>query len=213
MKYASKAVYDIEAGHVVERIEHEYDGPWALCDRAAQQQAQAAEGTAASTAAGLGTTAAGVGGTVIPGYTKEATNPPGFGPAGLATMETAAQETAAGSGAGARGALMERAMRLRNPAGVSADIAAGTQGAARSAGGAVEGVLSADEQLKQKQQEQGLQGLSGIYGADTGAMLKAMGLEGEDINAEVNAGKSGWLQNLEGGLGLLQGAGYGKLKL
>jgi hypothetical protein len=34
-----------------------------------------------------------------------------------------------------------------------------------------------------------------MYGTDTSGMLESQGQEANDINAEVNASKSGWLQN------------------
>jgi hypothetical protein len=46
-----------------------------------------------------------------------------------------------------------------------------------------------------------------MYGTDVNAQLKAMGIIPEDINAGLNAGKSGWLQNTEGVLGTLSGMG------
>jgi hypothetical protein len=34
--------------------------------------------------------------------------------------------------------------------------------------------------------------------ASTEAALKAMGIQTQDINAEIEAGKSGWFQNMTG---------------
>jgi len=36
-------------------------------------------------------------------------------------------------------------------------------------------------------------------------MLKAMGIQTGDINAQLEAGKSGWFQNLTGGLNAVTG--------
>jgi hypothetical protein len=38
--------------------------------------------------------------------------------------------------------------------------------------------------------------MAGLYNTDTDAMLKAMGIQTGDINAQTEAGKSGWFQNL-----------------
>jgi hypothetical protein len=40
--------------------------------------------------------------------------------------------------------------------------------------------------------------MSGLYGEDLKGQLAAMGQESADINTEINASKTGWLQNVEG---------------
>jgi hypothetical protein len=40
--------------------------------------------------------------------------------------------------------------------------------------------------------------MSGLYGEDLKGQLAAMGQESADINTEINASKTGWLQDVEG---------------
>jgi hypothetical protein len=61
--------------------------------------------------------------------------------------------------------------------------------------------------LKQQQKQAGLQGLSSLYGTNTSSMLSALGLGNNSVNAGVNAGNSGWFQNMTGLIGALRGAG------
>jgi len=64
--------------------------------------------------------------------------------------------------------------------------------------------------LKERQKQEGLQGLQGLYGTDTSNQLRAMGLSAEDLQNQLNAGKSGWLQNTMGVLGTIGGLGGAK---
>jgi len=177
-----------------------------------QQQATTAENNAATTAGGLGATAGQVGGALIPGLERQAANPPGMTPMDLANQQSQALEAAGGTASSLKGGLMDKAMRSRNPAGLNATTAAVAQGASRAAGQANQDILSQNAMLKNKQQEQAQTGLEGIYGTDTKGMLDAMGLIPQDINANVDAQKVGWVQNLTGLLGDIPGASAGPLK-
>jgi len=42
-----------------------------------------------------------------------------------------------------------------------------------------------------------------LYGTDTSNQLKAMGLQSEDLQNQLAAGRQGWLQNTEGVLGTI----------
>ena len=53
-------------------------------------------------------------------------------------------------------------------------------------------VQTANMREKARQRSEGLKGLEGVYGTDVGAQIKAEGLVPEDINAMVNADKTGW---------------------
>jgi hypothetical protein len=65
----------------------------------------------------------------------------------------------------------------------------------KAAAGSSEGIQAQNENLKQTQQQEGAKGLQGMYGTDTSGMLDSQGQEANDINAEVGANKTGWLQN------------------
>jgi hypothetical protein len=205
MRVHIETVFDLATGKILSDKFYEYDGPLALADRAAQQQAKTAQNTANSTASGYGATAAGVGSTLIPTLTKEATNPTGFTPEEMNNQLVAGEQGAGGATSGVTGQAGLEAARTRNTGGLSSvlDQAARRKGQTLSQNAL--GVQNQNAMLKEKQRQAGLSGLEGVYGTDVGAQLKAMGLVPEDINAEVNAGKSGWLQNFNETLGTLEG--------
>jgi hypothetical protein len=71
------------------------------------------------------------------------------------------------------------------------------------------GVQNENEMLKQQQQQAGLSGLSSLYGTNESAMLSALGLGNQSVNAGTQAGNSGWFQNLTGLMNSVKGAGGG----
>jgi hypothetical protein len=64
-------------------------------------------------------------------------------------------------------------------------------------------VASADVMGAKQLNQAGAAGMAGLYNTDTDAMLKAMGIQTDDIKAQTEAGQSGWFQNLTGGLNSL----------
>ena len=192
-------------GNILESESYDYSGPLILCDRSLQAQAEQAGKTAASTAGNYGSAAEGIAANVVPRLESEAVNPPGYGPFGLSEMETAAES----SGAGATGAAQERArleaMRTGNRAGIGAITAGAAGEGARGAGSALQSILAKNAELKASQREQANRGLEGVLGEDIGAQGRAEGVVPEDINAAVNAGKSGWFQNLVNMLAAIRG--------
>jgi hypothetical protein len=71
-------------------------------------------------------------------------------------------------------------------------------------------VANRNAELQQQKQQQARQMLAGLYGTNTSNMLRAMGLQSEDIGQELAAGRQGWVQNATNVLGALQGAGKTK---
>lgn len=130
-----------------------------------------------------------------------ATNPQGFGPQTVASMNTASRQALGGSTAGITGQGMLTAERTGNTAGVTGalDQAARTAGQTQSENAL--GIQNQNAMLKQQQQQAALQGLGSLYGANLGAQAPL-------INAETNAGP-GWAQTLTGFLGGLGGLGQG----
>jgi hypothetical protein len=181
-------------------------------DRSLQNTAKGAAGTAGQLGGTLATTGEAIGANIIPGLERDTTTPPGLSPADLAHMEQTSLETAGGAAGSARGVLATRAARLRNPAGVTAGEAAATEGASRSAGKAVQDILSENALIKEKQRAQAYSELGGLYGANISGATKAMGVEAEDINSAANAEKEGWYQNLLAGLQTTGQLGLGSAK-
>lgn len=207
MKVWTELVVDIETGKVSRETFYEYSGPVALCDRALQQQATQAAKTATGTAAGYGAEAGGIQGNLVPRLESWAVNPPGYNPMDLAMMETGAGETAAANTGSAQQAMRLRAMRTGNVAGLGAGEAAAAGEGARASGSALQSILAKNAELKSRQQSEANRGLEGILGEDIRGQVANAGLVPEDINAGVNAGKVGWLQNMTQILDALKGAG------
>lgn len=163
--------------------------------RNAVNQASSAVNTAGSTATTLGSESQGIGANLTPFLTSEMLHPGGIGQAGLGAEESAALGGAGGAASGLTGQAMQRAAVSRNAGGYQAALADAARERDKAAAGASEGIAAGNEQLKQQQRQQGAEGLGGLYKTDTSGMLESQGQIAPDINAETNAGKSGWLQN------------------
>ena len=147
--------------------------------------------------------------TLEPQLTSEATNPQGYGAKDLAATNTAAQQSIGGSTAGAVGSGNVMAARTRNRGGFSAAADEAARSGQRELSQRATEIQGQNAQLKENQRQAGLSGLQGLYGTNLSGSLAAMGLVPGTINAETNAGKSGWFQNFLGLLSALN-PGYSK---
>ncbi len=163
--------------------------------RDAVNKGQAAYGSAVTTANTLGGEAQGIGSELTPFLTQEMTNPQGVGQTGLSAETASALGGAGGAAAGLTGVADERAAASRNAGGFTAALDDAARMRAKGAAGASEGITANNEQLKQQQVQDAAKGLQGMYGTDTSGMLNAENQQHEDINSEVDASKTGWLQN------------------
>lgn len=173
--------------------------------RSAVGQAGNAYKTAASTGAELGAEAQGIGSNLTPFLTAEMLHPQGLGQEGIGAETGAALGGAGGAASGLMGAANQRAAASRNAGGFSAALDAAAREREKAAGTASEGIQAQNQNLMEQQRQAGAAGLGKMYGVDTSGMLESQGQEAQDINAEVNAGKSGWLQNTMGILNDLNG--------
>jgi hypothetical protein len=182
--------------------------------RNAVNQANSAEGTAASTGANLGAEAQGIGANLTPFLTEEMLHPQGVGQTGLAAETAAGEAGAGGAASGLMGVANQRAAVSRNAGGFSAALDEAARQRDKAAAGSSEGIAANNEMLKQQQSQEGATGLGHLYGTDTSGMLQSQGQEANDINAETNADKTGWLQNTLGILntGANVASAIGKLK-
>jgi hypothetical protein len=177
---------------------YEYSGQLALADRAAQAEAQQAQKTAAGTAAGYGQTAQGIGSNIIPTLERDVNNAPGLTPTQKSAELVAGEQGAGGATAGVTGQAGLNALRTRNTGATSSVLDDAMRRKAQLLSQNALGVEKQNTNLQQQQRAQGLAGLEGLYGTDVGAQLKSMGIQNSDINTQIEAGKSGWLQNAEG---------------
>ena len=165
-------------------------------DRSLQQSANQANQTAAQTGGQYGGEAQSIGANLIPQLQAEATGNVGLTPTQQNNMLTMAQQGAGGATAGIAGQAGLQAGRTKNSAATSGvlDQASRNKAMAESQAGLSVANKSADVARQNQSRAQGA--LQGLYGTDVSAQLHAMGLQPEDINAGVNAGKSGWFQNM-----------------
>ena len=164
-------------------------------DRSLQAQGKQAEQQASSTAGNYGSAAAGIGAQLIPQLQREATGNVGLTPTQANNELVAAEQGAGGATAGVTGEAGLRAARTRNSGAVSGvlDQAARTRQQAGSQANLA--VQNESTRVARENQARAQAQLQGLYGTDVTAQLHAMGLIPQDINAEANAEKVGWLQD------------------
>lgn len=166
--------------------------------RDAGNRAKQASDYAVSTAKGYGADASSLSGQLTPIYTSWATNPHGFTQQEQNDMNTQNMQSSGGSVAGAVGQGNLQAERTGNAGGYQAALRdAARRGIAQNADEALT-VKNANTMYKEAQRQAGVAGLTGLRAEDVGAQLGAMGNNVGAINAESNAGRSGWFQNMLG---------------
>jgi hypothetical protein len=163
--------------------------------RSAQSQANNALNTATNTTTQLGGEAQGVGANLTPFLTSELEHPQGYSQQDNSAMLSSALGGAGGANAGIVGQANQEAATSRNAGGFQSALDDAARQRDKAAAGASEGIAAQNAQVKQTQQQDAAQGLQKMYGTDTSGMLDAMGQQNNDINTELNAGQSGWLQN------------------
>jgi hypothetical protein len=175
--------------------------------RSAVGQAQGAATTAANTGTQLGAEAQGIGSTLTPFLTSELEHPQGYSQQDQSAMLSAAEGGAGGADAGVVGKADQEAAQTHNAGGFAAVLDDAARQRTKAAAGTSEEIAADNAGVKTQQQQDAARGLQGMYGTDTSGMLDATGQEANDVNAEVNANKTGWLQNAEGVVSTLaQGA-------
>ena len=141
---------------------------------------------------------------LAPTFTQEATNPQGFGKNDLAAMNTAAQQSEGGALGSAVGQAGTMAAANRNSGSFAPTLDEASRSAGRNLSNISTGIQGENAKLKQAQQQEGISGLSGLQGEQNSDVLSSLGLQNQSTNALVNAGNSGWFQNM---LGLMNGVG------
>jgi hypothetical protein len=206
MKITTRIVFDCD-NNILEHEWYEYDGPVALCDRAAQNEAKSAAANAGSVASQEGSNASALGAQLTPFYRQEMNAQHGFNPGQTNELLNYAGSAAGGGMATAQGAANSEAARTRNTSGFSSALDEAARNRNQTMSQANLGVGAQDVMGAKQLNQEGAAGMQGLYGTDTNAMLGSMGQQQGDINAQVNAGKSGWFQNMTGLLGALGKAG------
>lgn len=174
--------------------------------RSAVGQAGQAYKDTRNNSAVLGSEAQGIGSTLTPFLTSELEHPQGYSQGDTSAMLASAMGGAGGANSGIAGEAAQRASVSRNAGGFQAALDDAARMRSKAAAGASEGIAANNANLKVQQQQDAARGLQGMYGTDTSGMLDASGQEANDINAGVNANKTGWLQNMNDTIATLSGA-------
>lgn len=203
MRIHTKTTFDMETGAVLEDQFYEHDGPVARADRAAQAAAKQNVSTDQANA-GTSQQNAGADRAAIFGTLKNDINhPTGYTPNEINQNLTAAEGGAGGATSSFAGAAGLRANATRNSSGLSGTLDDLARSRAKAASAASGGITADSNKLAQMKRQSAIGEMGNLYGTDTSANLKSMGMSTDAINAMVNAGKSGWLQNTEGVLDTL----------
>jgi hypothetical protein len=203
----TKAVLDMNTMEWICVEGYKYDGPWELADRAAVNEAKSAEKTAAGVGEEAGATATGERAALTPFYRQEMQAQHLYSPGQLNQLLGAAGAGVGGAAATSAGQLASEAARTRNTAGLSSALDENARNRMRTMGELNLGVGAQDVMGAKDLQQRGAEGMQGLYGTDVNRQLSAMGLRDKAINTQLEAGKSGWFQNMTGMLGTLAGMG------
>jgi hypothetical protein len=209
MKITTKITWNMLTGEITEHESFEYFGPLALADRAAQAADRRNADTAGSLAAQQGSQAQTAEGQLSPFYQNEMKAQHEFSPEQTGELLTNAM---AGSG-GATGALQGQAeleaARTRNPSGFTKALDEAARNQQKTAAATSEGIAAQDVLGAKQLNQQGAAGEAGLFGENLKGQLGAMGQQTADENAAVEAGKSGWLQNMNQTISALGSAATG----
>jgi hypothetical protein len=187
----------------------EYFGPLALADRWAQGQAKENVDTAGGLMKASQDNALKERAMLNPIYQKEATAEHLYTPGQSNEMLTAAL-AGGGAAAGDTAAATNRlAAETRNPSGFTKSLQEQARDRDKAAAGASEGIAAQDVMGAKGLNQAGIAGEQGLFNTDTNTQLSAMGAQNAATEAEVKAGQSGWLQNMNSTISALGSAASG----
>ena len=211
MRVYTEVIYKWDAEgdlQLVSEKSFEHEGPVALCLRGAAAAAGKAADEASQTGEQLGTEAQQSEAELQPFFSREMQAEHLYDPSQINELLTSAGAGIGGAAGSADEQMKREAELTGNPNAVSAGQQQLARDKMKTAAGVGEGVASQDVMGAKQLNQEGAAGMSGLHGTDLKGQLEAMGQIAPDINAEVNANKTGWLQNAEGVIGTLgQAAG------
>jgi hypothetical protein len=205
--------FDIETGKLLSHDGESFVESFPIrCDRSVTGQAKTAASGARQVGAGFGSTASGIGSSIIPGLEREAEHPTGFDPTTRNRMLVANQEGAGGANAAITGEGRLAALRSRTAGGFAPALAEAARAKGRTLATGGLNVELENAKLAEQKRRAAQEQLGGMYSGLNADQLRAMGLENEALQTELQAGKSGWLQNTMGVLGTIGQMGAGASK-
>lgn len=181
--------------------------------RSAQSQAKNAANTAGSTSGSLMGEGQAIQSNLTPMLTGELTAEHSLDPTQLNEMMTYADAGTGGATSAFTGQAELEAARTGQGGPSSSLLDSLARGKQQAAAKTSEGVAAQDVEGALKNRQIAAQQLGQMGEADTSDALKAMGLQAQDIGEEVQAGNSGWFQNMTGLMKSLSGAGTSKFKV
>jgi|GEM_PF-2449669 len=206
-RFLLNPTFSIETGQLLSHDGEFFEEPKILFDRGAAGTAKKLGQQAGETGATAGSEAAVDRSSVIPGLVRDVNNPTGFTPEQQNNMLVKQQEAAGGGNAAVTGEGRLAALRTRTAGGFAPALAEAARSKGRTLATGALDVANRNAELEQQKQAQARQQLLGLYGVDTSNMLKSMGLQSQDLQDQLAAGRQGWLQNTEGVLGTLGNLG------
>ena len=178
-------------------------------DRGATTQAKNLGGQAAGVAGQSQANSDQLYSSVVPGLIRQAQTPQGLTAGQLNTATTASQEAAGGANAAQTGEGRLAAMRTRTAGGYPAALDEAARAKGRTLATNAQDLQLTNAKLGLQRQADAQRQLEGLYGTNTSDMLRAMGLQNEDLNTQLAAGRQGWLQNTDQTLEALGSLGGG----
>ena len=217
MRVLDTPVFDIETGKLLSHSGESFVESFPIrCDRSAANQAKnqgaQASGVAGTSQANANTLYS----SVVPGLIRQAQTPQGLTAGQLNTATTASGEAAGGANAALTGEGRLAALRTRTAGGYPAALDEAARAKGRTLATNAQNLQLTNARLGLERQADAQRQLEGLYGTNTSNMLRAMGLQNQDLETQLAAGRQGFLQNAEGLLGTIgnlgsQGVGAAKL--
>jgi hypothetical protein len=206
-RFLLNPTFDIETGKLLFHDGEFFEEPRMLFDRGAVNQAKSQGQQAGGVAANSQSQANTEYSSIVPGLIRQANNPYGFTAQQKNNMLTQGAEAAGGANATATGEGRLAALRSRTAGGFAPALDEAAREKGRQLSGINLDVQNRDAMLANQRQLQAQQMLQGLYGTDTSNMLHAMGIQSQDLQNQLAAGRQGWLQNTEGVIDTIANAG------
>lgn len=176
--------------------------------RSAVNQASGAYNMASNTANQATGNANQINSELVPELERNLNNPTGYTPEQMNNMLVAGEQGAGGANSAIAGEAASRLARTRNSAGYSNALDQAARDKTQALSENALNVQNKSADLAQKKQQAAAGELGELYNTDVNETLRAQGLLPEDVNAEANANKTGWFQNMNELLQSLTGAAH-----
>lgn len=173
----------------------DYEGPVAKLDRWAQGQDKSMANTAGQVAGQAGSQAASDESQLTPFASQEMHATHSMDPTQINELLTSAGAGIGAAEGATEGAAQRQSARTGNASGFAKDLDQAARDRMKTGAGVSEGVAAQDIEGAQKLRQEGAGLMGDLFKTDTSKQLQAMGQEAQDVQDEVKAGQSGWLQN------------------